>query len=447
VDGHLQSIEFLQSFWEEILPAVMTDFLRVPWGGPEAGGVLFGRREPGSVRILAFRPLECEHAFGPAFQLSEDDQSRLRDVLEQAKTDPELAGLEAVGWYHSKPQWLLLTPYDTELWDRYFPEPWQIAMGILRRRSKPCLVELFYRQEDGSIASSHREFSVREAKPDAPLPPEPEPEPAPEPARKAEPIVPPQTCCAFWGLREMPFSPPASPQYEEVLARVMRAVRGRKGLIVLTGEAGFGKTAFLRRLGDALTRESIEFALLLDPKLSVEEFYAFLADDLALPCTQYSKVAVLKALQELLIEQARRDKTVVLVADDAHHLSGEVLEEIRMLDNLQHRTGRLLQTILCGTPEFERRLESDECRQLRQRVALRCGLQPLREEETAAYIERQLAGCGMPAQTVFTPELLSAIHARSGGVQGVTGTICNRLLELCFARATRVATIEMLEEP
>jgi general secretion pathway protein A len=117
----------------------------------------------------------------------------------------------------------------------------------------------------------------------------------------------------------------------------------------------------------------MEFALLLDPRLTVEEFYEFLADDLRLQCTRHTKVAVIKALQELLIEQARRDKTGVLVVDDAHHLRWEVLEEIRMLDNLQHRTGRLLQTILCGTPGIDRRLESEDCRQLSQRVALRRG--------------------------------------------------------------------------
>lgn len=435
----------------------MADFLRVPWGGPEVGGVLFGRREPASLRILAFRPLECEQ-----------DESRLRDVIEKAKTDPELTGLEAVGWYHSKQHWLLLTSYDAELWDRYFPEPWQIALGFLRARSKPCLVGLFFRREDGSIASSHREFGVREAKPEAPLPspppqaraeaqpgpepePQPEPEPAPEAAPKAEPIAPPQTCCAFWGLRAMPFSPLASPywdpQYEEVLSRLMRAVRDRKGLAVLTGAAGTGKTTFLRRLGDALARESIEFALLLNPsRLTVEEFYEFLADDLALPKTRYSKVAVLRALQDLLIGQAKRGTTGALVIDDAHQLRWEVLEEIRMLDNLQQPTGRPLQTILCGTPEFERRLESDEFRQLSQRITLRCGLHPLPEEETAASIKMQLADCGLPDQTVFTPELLPAIHRRSGGILRVIGAICSGLLELCFARSTRVATMEMIEE-
>lgn len=466
VDGYPRSIEFPPSFWGEILPAVMVDFLRLPWGGPEVGGVLFGRRELGSVRILAFRPLECGHVEGPAFELSEDDELRLADILAQAGTDEELAGLEAVGWYHSKHHWLVLNERDVKLYDRYFPEPWQIAMVFLRRRSQPCLLGFFFRGEDGSLASSHREFSVREAQPEAalppaPTPPEPEPEPeaepealaepapAPEAAPEAQEIAPPQTFRAFWGLREKPFSGPAArywdPRHEEVLSKLMRAIRGRMGLMVLTGEAGTGKTVLLERLGDYLAAESMQFALLLDARLSAEEFYEFLAYDLALPCTRKAKVAVLAALRELLIEQAGIGTTAALLIDDAHHLEWEVLEEIRMLDNLQHRTGRLLQTVLCGSPELERRLESEELCQFGERVAVRFHLQPSSEEETSQWIQRELTDCGMPEQTVFTPEILSAIHARSGGALRVAGAICDRLLETCFARGSRVVTMEMLD--
>ena len=475
VEGHPRCIEFPPSFWERILPAVMADFLRLRWGGPDVGGVLFGRREPGRVRILAFRPLECEHLHGPTFDLSETDKVRLRNLLEDARTDEELAGLEVVGWYHSEHHWLVLTERDVDLYDRYFPEPWQIALVFLRLRSKPCLLGLFYRREDGLIASCHSEFSVREAKPEAspparlpqpeaevyaepepePVPeaaPEPAPEPAPVPEAAPEPVqaAPPQTSVTFWGPSEKPFSRPSisywNPRHEDVLSRLVHAVRGRKGVIVLTGEAATGKTALLERLGDRLAEESIEFAFLLDPRLSSGQFYEFLAYDLALPCKRGSKFAVLEALRELLIGQAAKGSTTALVIDDAHRLEWEVLEEIRMLDNLQHRTGRLLQTILCGLPALDRRLESDELGRLRERVAVRCRLQPASEAETAEWIQRQLNECGMPDQTVFTPEMLAAIYARSSGVLRVSGAICDGLLETCFARVSRVATMEMLDE-
>ena len=443
VDGHPRSIEFPGPFWKEILSPVMAEFLRLPWGGPEVGGVLFGRREPGAVRILAFRPLECEHAGGPGFELSEDDELRLGEILAKPGTDEELAGLEAVGWYHSKHDWLVLNDRDVKLYDRYFAKPWQIAMVFLRRRSQPCMLGFFFRREDGSIASAHREFSVREAAPPS------EPEPAAEAAPEAQEIAPPRTFCAFWGIREMPCFDPAarywSSECEEVLSKVIRAVSGRMGLIVVTGEAGVGKTTLLERLGDYLTEESMEFALLKDPRLSAEEFHEFLAYDLDLPCSRNSKVAVLTALRELLIRQAGRGSTGALLIDDADRLEWEVLEEIRMLDNLQHRTGRLLQTVLCGSPEFDRRLDSDELHQLRGRVAVRLHLRPPSEAETGQWIERELSDCGMPDQTVFTPEILSAIHARSGGSLRVAGAICDGLLATCYARGSRVATVEMLE--
>jgi len=346
VDGHPRCIEFGPSFWGAILPAVMADFLRLPWGGPEVGGVLFGRREPSGVQIQAFRALECEHLHGPAFELAEEDESRLANLLAKANTDERLAGLEAVGWYHSKHHWLVLAERDVKLFDKYFPEAWQIAMVFLRAKSQPCLLGLFFRRADGSIGSSHREFSAREAKVEV----------------AAEESAPP--------------APHVDPRQEDVLTRLMRAIRERKGLMVLSGEAGVGKTALLGRLGDLLRQERIQFALLLDSRLSVERFYGFLAYDLALPSAGQSKIAILTSLRELLTRQAARGSTVALLVDDAQHLEGEVLEEIRMLDNLQHRTGRLLQTVLCGTPELERRLESEELRQFGERVSVRCRLQP-----------------------------------------------------------------------
>jgi general secretion pathway protein A len=264
-----------------------------------------------------------------------------------------------------------------------------------------------------------------------------------------EEIAPAQTSLTFWGFSKKPFSgPPASywsPRHEDALSKLTRAIRERKGLVVLTGEAGTGKTALLNRLGDYLNQESIEFAMLLDSRLSAAQFYEFLAYDLALPCTRRSKVAVLESLYELLLEQAGKGSTAALLIAGAQHLDWEVLEEIRMLDNLQNRTGRLLQTILCGSPELDRRLESEELCQFRERVAVRCCLQAPSEVETAQWIQRELTNCGMQDQTVFTPEILSAIYARSGGILRVTHAICEGLLETCFARGSWVATMEMLD--
>ncbi len=441
VDGHPQSIEFKPSFWDDILSSVMSDFLRLPWGGPEVGGVLFGTAEPERVRILAYRPLECEHANGPAFELTETDEAGLLELLERAKTDQDLAGLQPVGWYHSTFRWLLLTPADAKLYDQYFPELWQVAMVFLRVKSRPSLLGFFCRNADGSIGSCHREFMVFEGRP------EPEPQEAPAVA------APPVSLEAFFGVRENPFSRAArlaspywSPQHNEILATLLYGVRSRRGLMTLTGETGTGKTILLEQLGDSLNRESIEFALLLNPKTTVKEFYEFIAYDFDLDCPGGSKVAVLLALNRLLLKLATEHRTAALIVDDAQHLEWDVLEEIRMFDNLQNPKGRLLQVILAGSPELDRGLEADNLRQLRERVTVRCQLQPLRERETKECIAQQLAKSGMPNQTVFTPEVLAGIHTRSGGVLRVINAICHGLLESCFAGQRRVATIDMLDE-
>jgi general secretion pathway protein A len=363
-------------------------------------------------------------------------------------------------------------------------------MVFLRMKAQPCLLGFFYRRTDGSIGSSSCEFSVREVKPEAPQPPKPEPEahpepapppkpaakpalalkpepaPKPVPARAPEPapkpkpvleaapgparVVPVQTSLTFWGLGEKPFSRPSAahlnPRQEDVLSRLMYAIRRRDGLTVLTGEPETGKTTLLERLGDCLSEEAIEFAFLLDPRVSTGQLYEFLAYDLALARGRRSQGDIVESLRELLISQAANGSTVVLLIDDAHNLEWEVLEEIRLLDNLQHRSGRLLQTVLCGSPELDRRLDSEQLRDLRERVAVRCRLQLPSEEETARWIEQQLAECGMPDQTVFSREILSAIFVRSGGVFRVAGAICDALLEACFARGSRIATMEMLDD-
>lgn len=392
VAGNPQCVEFSAEFWAAIVNSVMADFLRLSYGGTDVGGVLFGAREADRVRIVAYRPLECEHAYGPSFQLTESDKAGLRRLLDEAHADPDLAGLQPVGWYHTKHRWLLMTPQDTAVYDCYFPEPWQLTLVFLRVRSAPCMLGLFFRQENGWIVCSHRDFSVREAKPEiAPEPCEPEAVAAPpqpeasveeaiiEPAAPlvvAEEVTPPlaEPQPPTW-----PDQPFWSPSQTQVLAKLLDGIRRRRGLMILTGERGTGKTTLLEYLGDCLAQESIEFAFLLNSKLTVEEFYEFIAYDLDLRCGHPSKLNVLRSLQELLLKQALKDRTTALLVDDAQDLDEEVLEEIRLFDNLQNRRGKLLQTILCGSPELDDRLEADELRQLKQRVVMRCRLQPLEE--------------------------------------------------------------------
>ncbi len=258
---------------------------------------------------------------------------------------------------------------------------------------------------------------------------------------------------AFFGFTENPFnlSPdPAflypSPQHEEALANLTYGVRSRKGFIVLTGEVGTGKTTMLECLRDTLAAEGIQFAYLMNSRLTVDQFFEFIAHDLDLNCPSTSKSQVLLSLQQMLIQQAGKGGTVALIVDEAHDLSWDVLEEIRMLGNLENRSGKLLQIILAGQPELDRKLDAPNLRQLKQRVVLRFELTALREAETSEYIRTRLAKAGLAEQAIFPPEILAEVHRRSQGIPRVINILCDNLLLTAFAMEQKTVTLEMLDE-
>jgi type II secretory pathway predicted ATPase ExeA len=148
----------------------------------------------------------------------------------------------------------------------------------------------------------------------------------------------------------------------------------------------------------------------------------------------------------LLVEQAERGRTSVLIVDEAHNLEWDVLEEIRLLGNLENRQGKLLQIILAGQPELDRKLDAPNLRQLKQRVVLRCALNSLTPDETVAYIESRLARAGMVNQKVFPPEVLEEVHKRSRGIPRLINLLCDNLLITGFAMEQKITTVEMLDE-
>src|SRR5687768_15285522 len=203
---------------------------------------------------------------------------------------------------------------------------------------------------------------------------------------------------AFFGFRETPFSLTPDPhflyrseQHEEALSNLIYGVQARKGFIVLTGEVGTGKTTMLECLRDWLTQQRIEFGFVFNSRINANEFLQMVSYDFDLRCDRKSKPEVLAALQEMLFAQADRGSTAVLLVDECHNLDWDVLEEIRMLGNLENRHGKLLQVILSGQPEFDRKLDASNLRQLKQRIVLRCGLDPFDLENTEQYISSRLA--------------------------------------------------------
>lgn len=258
---------------------------------------------------------------------------------------------------------------------------------------------------------------------------------------------------AFFGFEESPFSLSPDPaflyrsvQHEEALANLIYGVQSRKGFIVLTGEVGTGKTTMLECLRDFLEQQRIEFAFIFNSRITPDQFFEMMAYDLDLRCQRTSKTEVLIALNELLIQQANQGRTSVLIVDEAHNLDWEVLEEIRMLGNLENRRGKLLQIILAGQPELDRKLDAPNLRQLKQRIVLRCLLQPFSEAEAAEYIASRLEKAGMPDQTVFPPEVIGELHVRSQGIPRLINAICDNMLLTAFAMESKVCTLEMLDE-
>jgi general secretion pathway protein A len=258
---------------------------------------------------------------------------------------------------------------------------------------------------------------------------------------------------AFFGFTQNPFNLSPDPvfffrsaQHEEALANLIYGVQSRKGFIVLTGEVGTGKTTMLECLRDFLTAQRIAFASLFNSRLNVEEFFELLAYDLDLRCNRRSKPEVLLTLNQLLLERSSAGHTTVLIVDEAHNLEWDVLEEIRLLGNLENRRGKLLQILLAGQQELDDKLERPEYRQLKQRISLRCALRGFDLHNTVAYINSRMARAGVANQTIIPRNIMEALHFRCEGIPRLINAVCDNLLLTAFAVETRTVTMQMLDE-
>ena len=258
---------------------------------------------------------------------------------------------------------------------------------------------------------------------------------------------------AFFGFTKSPFNMSPDPdflvrsrQHDEALSNLIYGVQTRKGFVVLTGEVGTGKTTMLECLRDYLHKQRTAFASLFNSRLTVEQFFEMLAYDLDLNCNRLSKTEVLLSLNHLLLERAAAGRTTVLIVDEAHNLDWDVLEEIRLLGNLETRHGKLLQIILSGQQELDHKLEEPAYRQLKQRIALRCVLRGLSRDETANYIDTRCEFAGVVDQSVFQPDVIEEIHRRTQGMPRLINGVCDNLLVTAFAVASHVCTMAMLDE-
>ncbi len=239
----------------------------------------------------------------------------------------------------------------------------------------------------------------------------------------------------FFGLRENPFNVNPDPRYlclnrhmQEALACLTYGVESRKGFILLTGEVGTGKTTLLNKLLDWLHKQRVTTAFIFNSRLNTTQFLDFMMNDFGIPCEAKSKSQVLMRLNQWLLERYQNGETAVLIVDEAQNLSTQVLEEIRLLTNLETSTDKLLQIILSGQPELEQKLNQPGLRQLRQRITLRCKTYPLSLEEIHSYIAGRLAVAGGDGRTIFSEEAIEAVHAQSGGIPRVVNLLCEHAL-------------------
>lgn len=221
------------------------------------------------------------------------------------------------------------------------------------------------------------------------------------------------------------------PQTLEALASLQYGITSRRGFMVLTGEVGTGKTTLLRHTLDALHRTRIHSSFVFNPRLDVLEFLEFVLSDFGLTPASRTKSGMLIQLNRWLIERFGQKEVCVLVVDEAQNLSGEMLEEVRLLTNLETSSEKLLQIILSGQPELEVRLRQPDVRQLRQRISLWCRTQPLNLEQTEQYIVTRLKIAGT-TKAIFPPESIRLIHQASGGIPRLINLICENCLIFAY---------------
>ena len=259
---------------------------------------------------------------------------------------------------------------------------------------------------------------------------------------------------SFFGLSERPFDLAPNPRFllptathKEALANLEYGLTGRKGLTLMIGEAGSGKTTVIQAALARWRAAGHVVAHMNNPTLTRNEFIEFLTDSfgLAAPAAA-SKTRFLWALTAFATERHARGQLTALLIDEAQSLSAELLEEVRLLVNIETATDKLFQVILAGQPELATRLNEPGLRQIKQRVALRCNLATLTVSEVAAYVAGRIHVAGGVAAKVFTREAVKAIHTYSNGVPRVISVICDNAMLAGFAANRRPVTSEMIEE-
>ena len=239
----------------------------------------------------------------------------------------------------------------------------------------------------------------------------------------------------FFSLRENPFNVSLDPRYlfstrqtQEALQKLAYGIQNRKGLILFTGEVGTGKTMLINQLLDWLRRLRAPTAFVFNPNLSARDLFYLMSSDFGIATSLNDRANVQIRLNRWLFERYRAGVTPVLIVDEAQGLSFEGLEEIRLLLNLETPCTKLLQIVLAGQPELEDNLNRSETHQLRQRIAVRCKIDPLTLEQTRTYIEQRLRIAGSNGKPIFLHQAMDAVYFYARGIPRVINLICEHSL-------------------
>jgi type II secretory pathway predicted ATPase ExeA len=257
----------------------------------------------------------------------------------------------------------------------------------------------------------------------------------------------------FYGFRERPFDLTPNPKYlvltaghQEALSNLEYAIASAKGITLLVGEAGAGKTTVICA---AIARQAsrVHCVHLHNPALTREEFIEMLAARFGLSeRARVSKASFLLELEGMLRRRRDAGDTTLLVVDEAQSLPFELLEEIRLLANIETNSEKLLPLIIAGQPEISERLNANELRQLKQRIALRCELRSLNETETIAYIAARIRAAGGVASQIFTREAVMLINDRAKGLPRTINVLADNALVAGFATEQRPVTSALVRE-
>jgi general secretion pathway protein A len=256
----------------------------------------------------------------------------------------------------------------------------------------------------------------------------------------------------FYGLRESPFALTPDPRYlfmsephKEALASAVYGVQERKGFVLILGEVGTGKTTLIRHLLGRFG-PNIRSVFVFNPAVSFIELLQLMLRDLELPCPSMRRVEMIDTLNDYLLKEAAAGRYVVVIIDEAQHLSPTVLEEVRMLSNLETARGKLIQILLVGQPELGEKLGRPELRQLRQRISLVAELKPLSYEDTVRYIAHRLEVAGREDGGLFSRRALKVIYRASGGIPRLVNVICDKALVLGYGAGAKVIKSRLIKE-